>query len=148
MITTEDIAWCAGVIDSLGLVRIRELENGTDLPEVFVSTAKEPIAAKLSELTGTKVVTIKRDYNRLGCGDHCTEPHLHVLSTTARWSLVGARATVFLSACLPYLRVQEVKEVVNAGLQAPMKPATPQKMYQLGWPVLVTQKESKDEQSC
>ena len=85
-----------------------------------------------------KAITVHRDYKRLGCNEHCDEAHLHVHSTTARWSLTGARAAVFLAAIEPYLVVKtaDASEAVAAGLMAPRKEATVQKMYRLGWPEL------------
>jgi len=81
---------------------------------------------------------VHREYRRLGCNEHCTEAHLHVSSTTARWSLTGARAVVFLAAIEPYLRAKQglAQDVIAAGSTAPSKPATTRKMYQLGWPEL------------
>ena len=135
-LTREQIAWCGGVIDAIGLVRLRETDAGSTLAYVGVSTALLPIAERLAELTGTKVTTVRRNYDRLGCTQHCTEPHLHVASVTARWSLTGARARAFLLAIRPFLGVKaaEVDEVLGATKDAPSKPRTTQKMADLGWP--------------
>jgi len=135
-LTTQQIAWCGGVIDSIGLIRLRKTDAGSSLASVSVSTALTPIAERLAELTGTKVTTVSRNYNRLGCSDHCTEPHLHVVSVTARWSLTGARALTFLAAIRPYLSVKAdvADEVIDKGKAAPSKARTTQKMATLGWP--------------
>lgn len=139
-LTTEQIAWCAGVIDALGHIRLRETDVGSQLAMVSVSTALVPIAERLAELTGMKVTTVRRNYTRFGCTDHCTEPHLHVDSNTGRWSLTGSRANTFLLAVRPYLVVKAdvVDEVLAATADAPRKPRTSEKMAQLGWPVRVT----------
>ena len=120
----------------LGLLKMRETETGAQLPAVFVSTARMDIVDTLAELTGVSVTTVVRKYNRVGCGEHCTEAHMHVNSTTGRWSLTGARCTVFLSALLPYLTSnrEEAEKAVAAGMDAPFKAATVEKMYALGWP--------------
>lgn len=132
------LAWCAGVIDVMGLIRTRAMKTGAELCYVGVSTAKRDVLAELSGLTGVRVMTVNRDYNRLGCGEHCTEAHLHVYSSTGRWSLTGSRAVVFLSAIEPHLKLQRGRalDVIAAGRIAPHKPATLRKMYELGWPEL------------
>lgn len=130
------LAWCGGIIDALGMVRVRETPVGTALAYVAVSTPVFPIAARLSELTGARVTTVRRDYTRVGCSEHCEQAHMHVLSATARWSLTGARAAVFLAAVQPFVVVQaeQVAEVLAATAGAPQKPATARKMQALGWP--------------
>lgn len=132
----EQIAWCGGVIDAIGLIRLRETDAGSNLAYVGVSTAQLPIAQRLADLTGTKVTTVRRDYTRLGCSQHCTEPHMHVLSVTARWSLTGARALAFLTAIRPYLtfKADDTDEVLAASKDAPSKARTTAKMRELGWP--------------
>jgi len=136
VITGEDRAWAAGVVDVLGSFKIRETESGAVLPALYVSTPKFQIAEQLGRMTGVGITTVSRNYKRTGCGEHCNEAHLHVESTTARWSLTGARCTVFLSGVLPFLMVQasEAERFVQAGLEAKHKPATLTKMYDLGWP--------------
>lgn len=139
MILTEpDYAWCAGVIDTLGLVKLRPSPaTGTELAYVAISSPRIDILERLAEMTGSTVVTVNRQYNRLGCDEHCTEPHVHVHSTTGRWSLTGAKALVFLSAIQPYvhMRREEIDKVLAVGSVAPRKLATVEKMAELGWPV-------------
>jgi len=126
------------VIDVLGLIKTRSMKTGSELGYVAVSTPRRDILSYLSSMTGVRVITVNREYNRLGCGEHCTEAHLHVFSSTGRWSLTGARAVVFLSAIEPYLVVQrgQAQDAISAGLVAPKKPAVVAKMYALGWPEL------------
>lgn len=133
-----ELAWCAGVIDAMGIIRTRQMKTGSQLGYVGVSSSKRDIMLALSEMTGTTVVPVHRDYKRLGCNEHCQEPHLHVVSSTGRWSLTGARAAVFLSAIEPYLVIKKgaASDAISAGLIAPAKPATLEKMYKLGWPKL------------
>lgn len=135
MVGDAEIAWCGGVVDALGLLRLRETDAGSQLPSVFVSTPHLPIAQRLAELTGVRVTTVTRDYKRLGCGKHCTEPHLHVQSVTARWSLTGARARTFLLAVRPYLFVKadEADMILESSKDARSKPATTAKMREMGW---------------
>lgn len=134
-ITEAEIAWCGGVVDSLGLLRLRETPAGGHLPSVFVSTPHLPIASRLAELTGVRVTMVSRDYKRMGCGDHCTDAHLHVQSTTGRWSLTGSRATVFLRSVRPYLfvKAEEADLLLEASENPRGKPATTRKMREMGW---------------
>lgn len=136
MITDTELAWCAGVIDCLGLIKTRAMKTGSELGYVAVSTTKIDILDRLADLTGVRAITVHREYKRLGCNQHCEEPHLHVSSTTARWSLTGSRAVVFLTAIEPFLRAKKglANDVIAAGQMAPSKPATIKKMYELGWP--------------
>lgn len=134
-VSAPEIAWCGGVVDSLGLLRLRETDAGAHLPSVFVSTPHLPIARRLAELTGVKVTMVTRDYKRMGCGDHCTTAHLHVQSTTARWSLTGSRALVFLQAVRPYLfvKAEEADLLLESSSNPRSKPATTAKMREMGW---------------
>jgi hypothetical protein len=138
MPTPEQLAWCAGVIDTLGSIKTRPMDTGSELAYVAVSSARIDILQILADMTGSAVVTVRRDYKRLGCGEHCTEAHQHVLSVTGRWSLTGAKAIVFLAAIEPYLltKQEEAGKALAAGMDAPHKPATLKKMYELGWPEL------------
>lgn len=136
MMSEAQLAWCAGVVDVMGVIRTRSMKTGAELGYVGVSTSKRDLLEQLAELTGTGVTTVNRDYKRLGCGEHCNEAHLHVHSSTGRWSITGARAVVFLSAIEPYMLLQRgrANDVIAAGMMAPRKPATLRKMYSLGWP--------------
>lgn len=130
-----EIAWCGGVVDSLGTLRLRETPAGGQLPYVVVSTPHLPIANRLATLTGVRVTMVSRDYKRMGCGDHCTDAHLHVQSTTARWSLTGSRAQVFLRSVRPYLfvKAEEADLLLEASENPRGKPATTRKMREMGW---------------
>lgn len=135
-VTLYDVAWCAGVIDTIGLLRLRDTDAGSRLPVVSISTTNHPLAQRLGHLTGVRLTTVSRRYNRLGCGEHCTEPHLHVDSTTSRWSLTGSRARLFLYGIRPYLHVKgDEVDTLLAGSEEPApKPRTIEKMVSLGWP--------------
>lgn len=134
-LTVAEVAWCGGIIDIAGAVRVRKTEAGSSLAYVAISTPIVAIAERLAAMTGMKVTIVTRDYKRLGCSKHCTEAHLHVSSVTARWSLTGARAVAFLTAVRPYLVVKadEVDAVLAETASAPLKPRTVEKMRELGW---------------
>lgn len=138
MITELELAWCAGVIDVMGLISLRKMKTGSELAAVSISSTRLDLLHEIADLTGTTVVMVHRDYNRLNCNEHCPDKHSHVISSTGRWSLTGARAAVFLNAIEPYLRLkkEKVQEAVDVGASAPHKAATMRKMYALGWPKL------------
>lgn len=128
------VLWCAGMCDALAIYRVRDAD-GTKLPSVSISTTRTAALQRLADLTGAKLTVVRRRYDRLGCGEHCTSPHLHVDSTTVRWSLTGARATIFSEAVTPHLITtrDEALAVLEVGRAAPHKPATRRKMEALGW---------------
>jgi hypothetical protein len=132
-----DLAYLAGIIDSIGRLRIHESAEGTKLAHVGVSSPDLVLLDRCASLTGVRVTRVRRDYDRLGCSAHCAEPHLHVLSLTGRWQLVGARATIVLTALLPYLvgRHDEAVEILDHCGDAPQKRATARKMNALGWEI-------------
>lgn len=133
--TPETLGYVAGLIDALGRIRVRDLPNGTRLVAVGISSPRVELLRHLAGLTGVRVVEVRRTYDRLGCGDHCQEPHLHVDSHTGRWELTGARAVVVLRAVRPYLvtRGPEVDYALRVAGDSPAKPATRRKMVELGW---------------
>lgn len=130
------LAYVAGILDALGRFRVHTSDEGTRLPHVGVSSPNLALLRDLADLTGVTVTNVVRDYNRVGCGEHCTAAHLHVDSITGRWQLVGHRATVVLAAVEPYLIGQHATAVdlVDLGLAAPHKRQTAAAMARLGWP--------------
>ena len=132
-----ELAYAAAIIDTLGSLRIRSTEGGTQLPSVTVSSANGSLLGILSEMTGTGLIVISRNYDRRGCSEHCDTPHDHIDSTTSRWNVTGARATIFLCGILDYMRLQhtEAQQLIHLGLDAPRKAATARKMSELGWQI-------------
>lgn len=131
------VAHLAGVIDSLGRVRVRETDEGTRLAVVAISSPDLTLLRYVAGHTGVRVVRVRRRYDRLGCEEHCDKRHLHVHSDTGRWELVGARAVVVLRNVRPYLVKlgAEVDAVLAVTAEAPVKAATVRKMRELGWEV-------------
>lgn len=135
MYSAVQVAYVAGILDSLARVRVRELDNGTKLAVVAISSPNLDLLRVVAQLTGVKVVRVRRSYGRVGCTQHCDQPHLHVSSDTGRWELVGVRAVMVLRAVRPYLvtLANEVDDVLAVTANAPAKPATVRKMHALGW---------------
>ena len=131
-----EIAYFAGVIDIRGKITTNRY-GGTLLPFVGISSADRRVAVELGRVTGIKPVAVHRDYDRFGCDQHCTRKHVHVFSTTARWQVTGAKATIVLAAIQTYVRfqVEECEYALSVGLEAPFKAATITRMQTLGWPI-------------
>jgi hypothetical protein len=132
-----DIAYISGVIDVQARIRVTRVSSGTRLPLISLSTPSIEVVGYLGRVTAVRTFSIDRDYHAHRCAEHCPDRHQHRLSTSGRWSLNGAKATVVLSAILPHLKFQipDAEVALKVGLEAPHKPATPQKLYALGWPV-------------
>lgn len=133
---TADLAYVAGIVDTMAVLRVRKYAEA-DLPMVAVHCPNLPLLGYLARLTGTKVTKTSRGYDRAGCSEHCPDKHQHITSTSGRWSVSGAKATVLLAAVRPFLRLQgyAADQVLEAAAKAPSKPATWQRMVELGWPL-------------
>jgi len=131
------LAYLAGVLDYEGVIRVRELPTGTQIPYVGLSGSNAPMLALFAKHTGTRSVVTRRKYVKAGCNEHCKEKHVHVQSVSGRWSVTGAKATVLLWNVQPYVRFQTgvLSEALAVGLRAPFKNATVEKMRELGWDV-------------
>ena len=139
-----ELAYLAGVLDTRAVVRIRLVGGSgarqgvmSSLPYLALSCGDAELLDWLCRLTGVKSVVTTRTYDKHRCLEHCEESHDHVQSTSGRWSVSGSRATVLLSATLPYVRLQEDRwrKALQAGLSADRKEAVAQKMSALGWPL-------------
>lgn len=132
-----DLAYVAGVVDVHARMTIRELPTGGDYPVVQINWNHFPVLEHLGKLTGTKAIEVKRAYYKAGCSLHCAEKHQHIYSTSGRWVITGARATIFLWNIRPYLVFQQdlARQLIVAGTWANIKPATVQKMANLGWEI-------------
>lgn len=136
-LSQADLAYLAGVLDAQGHIAIRTTADGTQLPQLSLSGPNVALLQWLGDLTGVRPIVTTRAYAKAGCSEHCATKHRHVTSTSGRWQLSGAKATVVLAAIQPFLRLQldEAAQAVELGMAAPFKPATPNKMQQLGWPI-------------
>jgi hypothetical protein len=125
------------VVDAQGHIAVRVTADGTQLPQLSLSCPNVPLLLWLGDLTGVRPVVTTRAYSKMGCAEHCATKHRHVTSTSGRWQISGAKATVVLAAIGPFLRwqVDEATAALELGLSAPFKPATPNKMEALGWPI-------------
>jgi hypothetical protein len=137
MLTEQELAYVAGILDSQGSIAVRTTADGTELPQLSVSGPNVEMLLWLGEMTGVKPVITSRRYAKAGCAEHCSEKHVHVMSRSGRWLISGAKATVVLAATRPFLRWKgtQAGSAVELGLAAPFKQATPAKMRALGWPL-------------
>lgn len=137
LLTQAELAYVAGVLDAQGHIAVRTTKDGTKLPQLALSGPNVALLRWLGDLTGVRPIMTTRTYSKAGCAQHCAAKHLHVTSTSGRWQISGAKATVVLAAIQPFLhwQITEAAEAVELGLSAPFKPATPTKMLALGWPI-------------
>lgn len=136
-IELAELAYLAGVIDLLAVIRTRRTDVETELPYVAISGPHIEALTHLGRLTGTRTVTTRRHYHRVGCSEHCADRHLEVTSQSARWSVTGVKATILLHNLRPFLRIQAeaATSAMNVGLNAPFKPQVVKKMHELGWTI-------------
>lgn len=141
----QTLAYLAGIIDVQARITTRSVGDAT-LPMVAVSSPNHALLHWLGEITGVRPFVTSRSYARHACGTHCPSPHAHVTSTSGRWCVSGAKATVLLRAVRPLLRLQaeDADAALAAGRAAAFKPATVAKMRQLGWPVAAGQASGVD----
>jgi hypothetical protein len=134
---TATLAYVAGVVDLLGLIRTRITQQGTELPYVALSGPNTQMLEYLGELTDTRPTITRRSYSKAGCAEHCQEKHQHVVSVSGRWSVSGVKATVVLWNIRPFLRLQAdaAREALVVGVATGFKPATVKRMAELGWDV-------------
>lgn len=130
-------AYMAAVLDTLANFNIRTTPDGTELPEITISTPNKDLHKYLREMTGGRAFSIVRSYHRAGCRVHCAEKHRQVKAKSLRWQITGARATMLLNDVVEYMHLKrdEAEELLNIGVGAPHKPATVSKMASLGWSV-------------
>lgn len=137
MIPESDLAYLAGVIDVMGRIWTRPSSNGRRLPLLEISANRPELMDWLSETTSTEVFTTSRDYMRMGCAEHCAESHVHSVSTSTRWSVTGAKATIVLFNIEPYafLKRPEVEFALGLGMMAEMRAQTVRSMRAKGWTI-------------
>lgn len=137
-LTPERLAYVAGVVDARAHIEVTN-RHGRPQPRLSVTTRRRPLLDHLAALTGTNVSVDDRGYERRGCGEHCAEPHVHVVRQSAKWRVDCGRATVVLYNVLPLLvsQVDDARRALLAGLDAwpPARGNTGAQMAALGWPI-------------
>lgn len=134
MLDATTLAYVAGVVDLHGVIRTR-VSGDSLLPQLSVNGPNTAMLTFLGDLTGTRAIVRRRQYSKAGCSEHCGEKHQHVVSVSGTWSVSGAKATIVLWNIRPFMRLQveAATSAVVQGLDAPIKPATLTKMFELGW---------------
>jgi hypothetical protein len=115
MLTIEDKAWMAGVIDLKGrMIRKKNQDRRTTQTLVYVESKQHEVIRALSALTGTKPEAKKQstlsEFIRVQCKEHCPDAHIHVrdgwsMPMTTRWTITGGPMVVVMLGLLPHLRV-------------------------------------------
>ena len=130
-----DLAYAAALIDSFAVLTTRRVGEA-ELPQVTIQ-GKVAALPWLAEVSGVKVIEVAKDYARHQCSEHCPDRHTRIESTTRRWQLTGARATVVLYSVEPYLRVQArtARGLVEVGQGLGFKTDVVNDMTRLGWTI-------------
>lgn len=103
MPTETDLAWCAGIIEGEGMVRINALTRRNLGALIVGVTSTDPdMLDPLCEWFGG---TIKRASTRIEC------------KPAWRWTLASRQAAAMLEAIRPYCRVARVVEKIELGLE-------------------------------
>lgn len=130
-----DLAYVAALIDQFGKLRTRTVSD-TELPEVLIQ-GRIGALGWLAELTGTRVVEIRKAYARHQCSEHCPERHTDIASVTGRWVVTGARATVVLYNVGPFMRDEGKRHLASTlvwqGQTVGYKSDVVNDMARLGW---------------
>jgi hypothetical protein len=107
MITEEDKAWLAGVIDA----QTRKKQKGNRLPYLNVMMPPNSAAAaqRVADLTGAPIYRNEwgsAGYDRKQCSEHCPEEHIHVTynpNHVDNIRIAGHRLRIILRVLEPYL---------------------------------------------
>jgi hypothetical protein len=140
----RDLAYAAALVDTLAVLNVREV-GPSGLPMVTIHSKYQPALAWLGERTQSKITTVKRDYQRASCADHCPEAHIHIVSESGRWQVSGVKATIVLHNLLPFLRVQDetARTLIEAGKSIGYKGQVVQRMKELGWEIPELKKQPR-----
>lgn len=132
----RDLAYAAALVDTLGALTLRDV-GPSQLPVVTLQGRFTEALAWLGEQTGTKIIVLQREFMRSGCTHHCPEPHVHIRSSSGRWQISGAKATIVLHNLLPYLRTQDetARTLIEAGRSIGYKGQVVQAMAAKGWDI-------------
>jgi hypothetical protein len=114
MITQQQLAWMAGIVDLKGRVYIKNNRSRKTGQYVMVVDSKNLVVVRrMCELTGTnsegKETRPVSEILRHPCLEHCPEAHSHVyrdglmMPFIGRWTITGASLVVVLRNLLPYL---------------------------------------------
>lgn len=152
MVTDQDKAWMAGVIDLKGRIT-KKVNRARNTPQITLTVMSKalPVIRRLCELTGTspEIHTARKlDLVRRNCVEHCPDQHVHVSAYdplnpyAIKWTATGSAFLVVLHNLRPYLVVdhgyQEAETVLSANLALSGRGATAvfsscNRMRTLGW---------------
>jgi len=130
-----ELAYAAALVDSFAVLRVRDY-RGTGLPEVTIQ-GKLAALDWLALITGVTVRTIPKSYSRHQCTEHCPDKHMRIESSSLRWQVTGARATIVLHGCAPFMRVQtrDAWKLIESGLAIGYKTDVVNDMTRRGWEI-------------
>lgn len=96
--TSEDLAYCAGVVDSDGTIQIRRVVSGTRQPNFMERVSVRQVTPEAIELFQSLFGGAR---GLQGPPSTCPQGR-----TLHRWEIIGPKAALCLAALLPYLRVK------------------------------------------
>lgn len=134
MIADTELAYIAAVVDLQARLTTRPSPNGR-LPVVEINGNNWPLLEWLSKMTNSASFETRRDYQRYGCSEHCSDKHIHTTSHSGRWSVTGAKATILLFNIEPFvwLKRPDVEQLLGLGLMSEMRSQSINDMKRLGW---------------
>ena len=117
MITNQELAWMAGIVDLKGRITYkRPKSRSTPQITLTVNSTMIPVVERMCRLTGTtpEIHTMRplSETIRRGCIEHCPEQHIHVsvdgLSPYAlKWTVSGSSLLVVVHNLRPYLVIDQ-----------------------------------------
>lgn len=131
MLTDQNKAWMAGVIDLKGRLSAKQNATRKTRQHTWSVDSKEMIVVRrMCELTGTKPESRANrklsEIFRRNCTEHCPEAHVHVdyegleMPHVLRWTSTGAGLVIVHTNLEPFLQVDRgYKEVVDEILEDP-----------------------------
>lgn len=135
LLPDTELAYIAGLLDGRAVFREREVGDTALLPVIAVNGGSPAVNEYLGKMTGTKITRTHRDYQRKPCHIHCREAHEHSVSSSQRWSVTGAKATIMLWNISGFLKIDKPKAsaLLQLGLTQSWKSNAVDDMEKLGW---------------
>jgi hypothetical protein len=130
VITTQDLAWIAGIVDLKGRINYKRAKSRTT-PQITLTVNSTMLAVvqRMCTLTGTTPETHTMrplsESVRRGCVLHCPDQHIHVgpeafAPYALKWTASGSSLLVVVHNLRPYLVIDQgyehAEDEIRAGL--------------------------------
>lgn len=118
MITTQDLAWMAGIVDLKGRINRKQPKTRASAQiTLSVTSTMIQVVERMCRLTGTapEIQATKplNEIIRRGCIEHCPEQHIHVggpdgfAPYAIKWTASGSSLLVVVHNLRPYLVIDQ-----------------------------------------